>query len=538
MRSESSISIRLFSATTTAVFAAIVLLPLAYAVVVSLKPNDAYSLSAYTTLFTTARQWRLLGNSIAVGMGTALVATLLGAVAGLGLEYIRVPSRSILIFSLAIPFLIPDYISAMAWVDLLGNNGFLREICASWLGIAKILPDLYSIPGVILVQSMTLFPIAALTTGLAAHRLDARFEEAALLVHGRWSTFFAVTLPLLTPGMLTGALCVFVLSVTSFAVPSLFQVEVYPVEIYARFSAFYDFAGAVVQSLPLTLAGILVFVLWARYLHPKREWLKGWRRHSSASCQGRKTKLAATAFCWCLVTVSAGLPLATIVWRSFPLSTYISAWRTARGEILNSVILASLSASILLVLSFSMACLAREKRTRSWLYRLSLLPFLVSGPVFGIGLILAWNHSGMRAIVYDSLAVLLFACVGRFLLFTYFGLSANLAEVHPSLEEVAAVSGVPWIKRVTGLLIPLTRPTLVAVWGIGFVLCLGEIDASVLVCPPGFSTVSVRLYTLMHYGPSSTVAALSVITVALVLTMAAVTAGGYLKMRKAFHERR
>ena len=64
---------------------------------------------------------------------------------------------------------------------------------------------------------------------------------------------------------------------------------------------------------------------------------------------------------------------------------------------------------------------------------------------------------------------------------------------------------------------PLMLPALIGVWGLGFVFSLAEVDAIILVYPPGLTTLGVRLFSLMHYGPSSTVAALSVINVVMVL---------------------
>ncbi|MEW6352666.1 MAG: ABC transporter permease subunit [Thermodesulfobacteriota bacterium] len=167
------------------------------------------------------------------------------------------------------------------------------------------------------------------------------------------------------------------------------------------------------------------------------------------------------------------------------------------------------------------------------LYRLSFLPFLVSGPVLGIGLIRMWNHSGALGMVYDSFAIMILACVGRYLVFAHHGTAAALADLHRNMEEAAQVHGIPWHRHVTGIVVPLVFPTLIGVWGLGFVLSLAEVDAIILVYPPGFTTLGVRLFSLMHYGPSSTVAALCVINVLMVLGGAAVLALLHAWTRKA-----
>jgi iron(III) transport system permease protein len=166
-----------------------------------------------------------------------------------------------------------------------------------------------------------------------------------------------------------------------------------------------------------------------------------------------------------------------------------------------------------------------------------VLPFLLSGPVIGIGLILLWNHHGMRALVYDSLIVMVFGCTARFLFFAHQGTGAAMRDLHASLEEAASVAGVPWWRQVMSVLIPILRPSLFGVWALGFLFSLRELDATVLVCPPGSTTLPVRLFTLMHYGPSRIVAALSVITAFMILFGGAVTATVYSKTRNVLDAR-
>jgi iron(III) transport system permease protein len=148
---------------------------------------------------------------------------------------------------------------------------------------------------------------------------------------------------------------------------------------------------------------------------------------------------------------------------------------------------------------------------------LCVAPFLVSGPVLAISLIAIWNRPGPLGMVYDSVLILVFACAARFTFFAERGVSAALSELQPRLTEAAYVFGIPWWRQATGILLPLTWPVTFGVWGLGFVFSMGEIDATALLCPPGRTTLTMRIFSLMHYGPSPMVAALSVMVVALIL---------------------
>src|SRR5690606_25756312 len=134
---------------------------------------------------------------------------------------------------------------------------------------------IYSTAGCIFVLGLAYYPIVAFATVLGLRRYDARLEEAALLVARRGHAFASITLPLLAPALISGAVLVFVLSLIEFSVPSLLQVNVYTVEIYERFSVSYDAPAAAAQSVPLVVTGVLVLGAGWLYVRGRRGRLAG-----------------------------------------------------------------------------------------------------------------------------------------------------------------------------------------------------------------------------------------------------------------------
>lgn len=534
------LSLRAVSAATLFCFGVVSLLPVATILYLSLRSGDGFSLAGWRSVMSEGRHWTLLRNSLGIAGGTALLATLLGAVAGFALEYVGIPGRRVFSALTAVPFLIPSYVSALAWIDLLGQHGLAALLGdTSPGGGAGRHIDAYNILGVILVQSLSLYPIVALSTILAIRRLDRKVEEAAELAVGRGRVFLAVTLPLLAPGILSGALFVFLLGLVGFAVPSLLQVSVYPVEIYSRFNAFYDLQGAAALSVPLVVCGLGALAVWLRFVRPKLHRLAGVPRERVAPAAARSAGLRASAlaFTVLLLIASAALPLAVLFHRALPLQSFAQAWQTAQSEIAASLTLAASGATCLCLLGFAMAYLVRC-RMRGWsAASLAVLPFLVSGPVLGVALIAIWNHPGAPALVYDGMAVVVLACVGRFLFFAHHGIALAMREVHRRWEEAATVAGVPWWRQVMSLFVPYLAPALIGAWGLAFLFCMTELDATVLVCPPGFTTLPVRLFTLMHYGPGRLVAALSLIFVSLILAAAVLVFAIYSRVRRSWNAR-
>ena len=479
--------------------AVIVVLPIAYAGYQSFRGDGGLTLRACAQVLAETRQWGLLRNSLAIGLGSACGATVLGFAAAFAVAYLRVPTRRALTCGLALPFLVPPYVAAIAWIEILGTNGLVHK-ALQHAAIDLTPPSISSATGVIFVYSLAYCPIAALFTGLALGRFDRRLEEAATLSVSRTQAFCTVLLPLLMPSVVTGALIVFLLSLVGFAVPSLLQVNVYPVEVFTSFSAFYDFSTATAQAAPLLAAGAAAVLLCSFYIVPRRAWLTGSSRTHTATRGTPILRAVAAAACWGLVAAASLMPLGVLVWRSLPLSSYSEVFVTSKDEILLSVVVAAGTATLVTALALSLSLVRRfrapTRRTTDALGTAVLLaPFLLSGPVIGIALIGVWNRPGIAGMVYDSVLILVLATSARFLFFAQRGFRAALAEIHPRIQEAAFVAGIPWTRQATAVLFPLVSPVALAVWGLTFIFAMGELDAAALVCPPGATTLPIHLFS-------------------------------------------
>lgn len=507
----------LFLVSLFGVFSVIVAAPL----VAAFWPEDSSVWRALPDLLSSWPAWRLMGGSLIMALGAALGATLLGAPAGHALRYLSPRTRRVFLALLLLPIAAPSYVMAVAWIELAGHGGLLRQ----WIEI-----PLYNRAGAAFVLSCVYFPIPLLATLAAAQRIVPALEEAACLHAGAMRTFFRITVPLAAPGTAAGATCVLLLSLLSFSIPSLYQVPVYTSEIYERFSATHDAAGAAAAG-----GWLLAWIALGGWLI-KQRFQTYWShlRHAPVFA-GPKTASASiarwsSAYCLVLFTITAALPLLAILCRTLPLASCAAAWNTARGEIACSLVVSLLTASAGVVLAFLLG------RMRSRLLLLvSAAAFCVSGPVLGVGLIRFWNHEGIRATVYDGIAILVIAGVARFLVFPQIGIRSVFQQIPPCIEEAAAVHGVGSWRRTIHVVLPLMAPALALWWSLLFILAWGELDTAVLVAPPGWTPVSVRLFSLMHYGPSSMVAALSLVSTLVAITGAGGGFAAYHLLRRRIH---
>lgn len=526
-------SVRGVSAVLCAVVGGIVVLPALYVLSLAFSGDDGFSLRAFESVLASERQWGLLLNSLLVAGGVALVATAVGVPHGLILDYVRLRGRALWLSLTIVPLILPPYIIAVAYVDLFGTSGIVAQLMTTMLGGTSPVGNPYNLAGVILVMAFMYYPIVVLGVVAGLRRIDGGLIEAARVCVGEWRIVAGLLLPLLGPYVVVCAVFVFLLSLLNFTVPSLLQVGIYPVEIYVQFNVSYDAGAAAAQALPLVGIGgmaLLVAGCMFRRLPIKNE---AELRAITPPVIGKSVG-ALAIFSGVVILLSVVMPIGVIAFRSLPLDTYAEAWQTGKEELFTSVATAFVGATVMTIIAVVMA---HAIHTGGWgrnVGRLSFLPFLLSGPVIAIALINLWNRPGPAGWVYDSVAIVILAYMARFFAFVYLGAAVAVSRASGPMEEAAVMSGVgPW-QRLVGIVLPYRAPFFVGLWCFAFIYCFGEVGATVLVCPPGYTTLPVRLHSLLHYGPTNLTSALSLVSTAVVI---AVGAAGF-AMANAWKARR
>jgi len=496
------------------------LLPLVAMVVTSVFVSGKLTLAIYTKLLSNPLQyWIALGHSLTLATLSAVCATPLGVALGLLFGKTDLPFRRTLTVLLGIPLLLPPYVLAICWFNLLASDGLLAQ--GAPVQLAGLLSHaLYGLPGCWWVMVSALAPAVMILTLVSLHAIDPRLEEAGRLV-ARWPVvLYRITLPLVLPGILFGGLLVFLLTLGEVGVPVFLRYPVYAVETLTQFSAFYDFGAATAAAMPLLLVTLLMLTLERRFLRAKVYNLR-------PSTPGRRMlrvplgrwRIPAFLSVSLLGAVMVVLPIAALVVASLSPFAYWEAWRQAASSLGRSLVLAATGATLLMLLGFFCGYLIRTRTMRLWraLDTLTLLLFTLPGTVIGMGLIALWNRPG-TAFVYASAAMVILAYLAQYIALTSRITVATLFNVPQSLEEAAQIAGAPWLARIRHIVVPVGLPGLVGGWLIGFIFCMRDLGASMLVYPPGQETLSVRILTLMANGTPSLISALCVMLVAVALS--------------------
>jgi iron(III) transport system permease protein len=468
----------------------------------------------YRTLFSSGRAWSLAAHSLALSFLTTLLTLMVGVPLGIFLAKSDLPLRRLLLLIFTIPLVIPPYVLAVCWFNVLGRGGMADR----WLGpalAAQASEWLFGLGGCVLVLTTTLLPIVVLITATQLGSVEASHEEAARLVAGWPPVLWHITLPLIAPGLSLAAVLVFLLSLGEFAVPSFLRFEVFPVESFAQFSAFYNFDAATAAALPLGLVTLVLLLLEGFFLRRRGYALRQGRkatRESVIALGSRKSLLL--ILCGLIVLVLIVLPLSLLVIRSLVPGAFVQAINRAGESLVRSIVYAAAGATVLLVTGFLCGYLIQTRALPFWrnLDLLMIFLFALPGPVIAVGLISLWNHK-LTNFVYATPLIIMLGYLAQYTALTSRMTASFLAHVPRSMEESAQVVGAHWGQRLVRIIVPLVRRGLLAAWLVGYVFCLRDTGMTMLVYPPGRDTLPVRTFTLMANGSSELIAALCILMV-------------------------
>lgn len=488
------------------------LLPVIIMISRSLVSDGHMSLAHYKSLLLSYRNWILLKQSLVLAALTTLISTGIGVPLGILFSRTDLAFRRLFAFTLAVPLLLPPYITAFCWFLVLGREGFIfRHFGREVAGVTSSL--LFGLPGCILTLSSCYMPIVVIIVMIYARTVNPDLEAAARIV-SRWPrVLWHITLPLILPGISLAAILVFLLSMGEFSVPMFLRYDVFPVESFTEFSAFYSFDAATAASIPLILITIIVLAVEDLFLRESTFQLR--EAHGQAvpiRLRGCRWPLFCIVTLLCFIFVL--VPYTVIFARSGSLAVYGKAFAKAGDSLVRSVVLGVTGASILTVLGALSGYIIYKKALRFWraMDTLTIFLFALPSTILGAGLVSMWNHP-LTNIIYQTFAILLIGYIAQYTALTSRITVAAIAQIPPSMEQAAQAAGAGWARRMSLIILPLAKRGLIGGWIVGYIFCLRDTGISMMAYPPGGDTFTVRTFTLMANNPPELVAALCVIMI-------------------------
>lgn len=496
---------------------------------------EAFTVMNFVNFFTDPFYLKSLVNSLVLGAATVITTSIIGIPFAFLLLRYEFPGRGLFSYLSILPMIMPPLVGVMGFVFILGRAGTINVILMDYLGFTKPVNFMYGIHGVLLVETLHLFPLMTLSIVDAMGKISPSLDEAAESVGSRGlRKFWDITFPLTTPGYVAGALLVFIWTFADFATPLVVGIDnLLASQAYLNIVQFVDrrlFKMGIVISAIMIILAILFLIVAKKYAATKD--------YSSLSYSviERKT-LSRAGNIGVVVFLSSILILAFIPYLGIILDSFGKGWaltpipvkytlqyfeRVAIETpkfILNSLLYSAISVLICIVVGVPIAwVMARTKLPgRDLLDSLTTLILALPGTGIGIAYLRAFRDNlpfTSTALIGIWIVIPIVLGVRR-LPYTVRGTFASLQIVHKSFEEAAESVGATKTTTFKDVTLPLIWKGVLVGSLYSFILALQEASATLLLVVPGHEMMPVGIFNFYIGGSVNEAAALGLILIVL-----------------------
>jgi iron(III) transport system permease protein len=526
---------------------ALVLYPLAFLITTSLNtgdpqifPPEEYGLGNYHNLYDDVK---IITNTLLVACISTALAVVFGFVQAWILTRTAIPGREQLERLMELPYYMTPLIGALAWGVLLGpKTGLINQLWRS-LGFGSDFFDIYTPWGIAWVMALFEGTVAFVMISAAMKSMDPSLEESSRVMGAsKLRTMWKITLPLVTPGILSALIFVFAEMLGSFAaafvlgIPGRFYVVTTSIW-QAALSWPPDYGRAAAMGLSLFLAMVLTLGC-ARLImrHGSYATITGTAFRPRPMDVGLM-RWPLLAIAWGYIVMAVILPLAALTLTSFQkfatviipqmkftLDNYETALQMGSlgPAFINSMILgvsvATLGVPIIGILAWIIY--RSTMPMRGPMEYVAMIPAAVPRLVFGLGLLWAWIN--MPIPLYGTLWLLGIAYFTVFMPLALRTMAGVVLQVDKSLEECARVCGAGWGYQMRTVTLPLLRPGLIAAWLLVFIASVRELGASVFLMGPHSKVIAPSIVNSWLTASSELSAAMALIQTVMVFIAVAI----------------
>lgn len=465
----------------------------------------------WRSLFAGAERWlrllderipQLLWNTLSLTIAVTVFAVIIGISTAWIVVRTDLPGRRVWRWVLALPLLIPPYVGAVTYIIVFGNSGWVRDywLHTPWLvnSFGEYPLNMYSFWGVFFVLTMFTYPYVFLIACASLRKMNRNYEEAArMLGMNSAQVFWKVNLPFLRPAIGAGAILVSLYVLSDFGAIAMLRYVTFTAAIYFQRAGF-DTAGAAVLSLVLILITVMILWLESKTRKNNKYYQTANSFREPSILHLGKWKPYALIYVSIIFFVSVLLPMSVLIYWS-NIGIRMGALDTRFfGFVLNSLQVSSIAAIICMF--FAMPLIYLKSRypsiVSSIIDRFSYAGYALPGVIVALGFIFVFNNH--IPMLYRTVFMLSLAFVVRFLPQAMQSGEASLNLVSPKIDEAARSLGYPPWKVMLKVILPNMLPGVLAGGALVFVSSIKELPATLMLRPPGFDTLAVRIYFEAH----------------------------------------
>ena len=477
--------------------AAALVFPLSWIVVRAASVDAARA----TSIVLRHRTVEIALNSLLLMVAVTVLSVLLAVPLAVLTVRTDLPGRRFWTVVVSLPLAIPSYIGAFAFVAMFRPRGIVQ----GWLeplGVES-LPSVYGLPGAVVVITLYTYPYVYITTRAALLTFDKTLVDAARTLNHDWrSTFRRVTVPQIRPAVAAGALLTALYAVSDFGTPAFLQAEVFTRQIYLEHRSLGGSDYAAFLSLQLVVLTVFILAVESRVRGSETLYTTG-TAGATAEIRLGRWKWPALAGCGLLAAFTLAMPILLFGWylltgQAEPTEGFAFQW----AWLLNSAYVAGLAALVAAVGALPVAYLSARYHTRlgSLFERATYVGYAVPGIVVGLALVFfganygSVHVAGLEIGVYQTVPILVFAYVVRFMPQAVGSTRTSVLQVNPRLTEASRTLGKGPLRTFRTVTLPLIAPGIIAGAALVFLTTMKELPATLLLRPTGFETLVTRVW--------------------------------------------
>jgi iron(III) transport system permease protein len=501
--------------------------------------NDPTLLDPFITTFILATSTSLICCAVAAPMGWLVART-------------DMPLRRTVRLLVTASFVTPPFLGAIAWELLAApNSGLLNKLYRTLTGaeMDEHIFNIYSFPGLIFVIACYTFPYVFVLVANALDRTPSELEDASSILGGStWVTARRVTIPLVLPALLAGALVAFLQAMTLFGSPAILALpagfHTMTTKIWSLFQYPPKPELAAAASLPLLILTVMLLRAEHMILGRRSYAVLGGKNSEPRLIRLGYLRWVALAFCFIVLLNPVFLPYGALLNATFSkvASQFVSfnnftfhniyfvffELSATKLALYNTFVLGIATATIGTVIAVVIAYLTtREAVTgHKALGFLATAPVAIPGIVLGVGLFLSYTRPPF--VLYGTLWILLLAFLTLAMPAAYQQMQSAFKAIHPELEDASRILGATRLRALRQITAPLLRTSVIATWCFVFVGTIRELSAAVMLFTSETKVISVLIFDLNESGDLAAISVLGLIM--LVVTSAIVALANRLRL--------
>lgn len=506
--------------------------------------------------WSMATFWTPLLNSFMIGFGGAVLGIGIGGTVAWLLARSNMKYKGAIGALFMFPYIMPAWTLALFWLSMFQNSligGGNAGIMQGLFGIYMPEWFVYGLFPCVIVTGLHFAPFSYILIGGTLKNMDATLEESAtILKASRFKIFRKITLPIVTPAILSTFLLVFSSGFASYTAPLFLggAVKFYTLatQMKSLLNAGYKGQAYIIATV-MIIAGIIILKL--------NQWYTG-KRKSFTTVTGKSGQVSLVDLKKANTPVAVGLLLFIVffsivplivftldtitmipgqyVWSNFTLDFWIGTDTDAYmngmvgGVLVNQTILAALGRLILLSICCALVsgsagllvgyAAAKRKGTRlaRTVESLAFFPYLIPTIAFAT-LYLSVASTATFSFLYNSFALLVIVGGVKYMPFATRGAINSMLQISPEIEEAAIIMGVPWWKRLFKILIPIQKTSISSGYLLPFVSAMREVDLFALLVANSNYLLTTMLLAFNQTGYSQYASAITLLIIVLVLVV-------------------